>query len=612
MKHRSFFVSLIVLAALLLGSAAPIAAQSAGLLIWADGTRTPVLTKLAEAFTAEFGIPVRVQEVPMGDIRSNISIAGPAGEGPDLIVAAHDWIGELVLNGSVVPINIGSLSSEFTQASLNLFTYNDQLYGLPYAVENVAFVRNPELVPDAPATWDEVRAITEELVSSGAADYGYIIQSGDPYHFHPLMSAFGGYVFGFDENGNYNPADIGIDTPGAIAGLSWLEGMVKSGYIPSAVDYDVMHSLFEGGDAAMMITGPWALPRIRQSGIPYAISNIPAGPAGPGKPFIGGQGFMISAYSPNQLLAEGFLLEFMTTEEAMRAMYDADPRPPAYVPLLDQLADPDLESFQTAGAVGIPQPSIPEMASVWGAWGNAQNFVVTGEQTAEVAYMEAAGLIRTTLAGRVSGATASATGETVSIPGSLQSALGCPGNWQPECANTALVLGDDDGVWQNIFEIPAGDYEYKVALNGTWEVNYGARGERDGANITLSLSETTKVTFIYDPVTHWVADSVNARIVTAPGSYQNKLGCPGDWSPDCLRSWLQDPDGDGVYNFSTTALTAGDYEVKAAIDQSWGENYGVDGVRDGPNIAFSVPADNAEVTFSFDSSTNVLTVTVGS
>ena len=43
-------------------------------------------------------------------------------------------------------------------------------------------------------------------------------------------------------------------------------------------------------------------------------------------------------------------------------------------------------------------------------------------------------------------------------------------------------------------------------------------------------------------------------IATAPSSYQHFLGCTGDWQPDCLRSWLQDPDGDGVYTFSTSSI----------------------------------------------------------
>lgn len=98
--------------------------------------------------------------------------------------------------------------------------------------------------------------------------------------------------------------------------------------------------------------------------------------------------------------------------------------------------------------------------------------------------------------------------------------------------------------------------------------------------------------------------------VTIAGSLQSELGCPGDWQPDCLRSWLQDPDGDGLYRFSTTAIPAGNYEVKVAIDEGWDENYGQGGVQNGPNIPFSVSATGDLVTFTYNSATHILDVTV--
>jgi Ca2+-binding RTX toxin-like protein len=76
-----------------------------------------------------------------------------------------------------------------------------------------------------------------------------------------------------------------------------------------------------------------------------------------------------------------------------------------------------------------------------------------------------------------------------------------------------------------------------------------------------------------------------------------------------LRSWLQDPDGDGIYGFTTTSLPAGTYETKVAINESWDVNYGADGVPNGPNIGFTVPP-GATVTFTYDAATHILTVTV--
>jgi glycosidase/chitodextrinase len=197
---------------------------------------------------------------------------------------------------------------------------------------------------------------------------------------------------------------------------------------------------------------------------------------------------------------------------------------------------------------------------------------------------------------------------TVTLVGSLQTQLGCAGDWDPGCSETFLTYDEDDDVWEGSWEVPAGNHEYKVALNGDWGENYGAGAISGGPNIALSLSATTWVKFYYDHRSHWVTDDHNTRIVTAAGSFQSELGCPGDWQPDCLRSWLQDPDGDGTFTFSTSALPPGFYEAKATIGESWDENYGAGGAFHGSNIPFTVHNAGDLVTFSFVSATNTLTI----
>lgn len=201
--------------------------------------------------------------------------------------------------------------------------------------------------------------------------------------------------------------------------------------------------------------------------------------------------------------------------------------------------------------------------------------------------------------------------EIVTIPGTIQSVLGCPGDWQTDCENTFLSFDADDNLWTGSFDLPAGNYEYKVAINGTWDENYGGNADAGGPNVPLVLTEDTTVRFYYDHATHWIADSVGDVIATAAGSYQSEIGCLDDWQPDCLRSWLQDPDGDGLYQFATDAIPAGDYEVKVAINEEWTENYGVDGAQDGANIPFTVPEDGTPVAFIYNSSSHILQVGVG-
>ncbi len=201
--------------------------------------------------------------------------------------------------------------------------------------------------------------------------------------------------------------------------------------------------------------------------------------------------------------------------------------------------------------------------------------------------------------------------DLVVIPGTIQSVLGCPGDWQPDCEITALQFDEANQVWANSFTLPAGEYEYKAAIGGNWDINFGLDAQPGGPNISLSLSEETAVTFLFDHNTGWVMDDVNTLIANVPGDFQEEIGCANDWASDCLRTWLQDPDGDGIYTFRTLSIPAGDYEAKVAVGQSWSENYGDGGAADGPNIPFTVPADGELVSFAWDSASKVLSIGVG-
>ncbi len=134
----------------------------ADLVIWADDTRTPVIRQFADEYAAANGLTVAVQELAFGDIRDRLIVAGPAGEGPDIIIGAHDWLGQLVTSGVVAPIDLSAVEDQFSEAAVQAFNYEGQIYGLPYAVENIALIRNTDLVPEAPATFEDLKSTALE------------------------------------------------------------------------------------------------------------------------------------------------------------------------------------------------------------------------------------------------------------------------------------------------------------------------------------------------------------------------------------------------------------------------------------------------------------------
>ncbi|WP_434597916.1 pullulanase X25 domain-containing protein [Streptomyces sp. A5-4] len=198
----------------------------------------------------------------------------------------------------------------------------------------------------------------------------------------------------------------------------------------------------------------------------------------------------------------------------------------------------------------------------------------------------------------------------VSVPGTFNSEIGCPGDWSPDCSQAQLTARTDgSGAWSKSYTLPAGTYAYKAAINKSWTENYGAKAQSYGADIPLTVpAGGKKVTFVYDPVTHWITDDITSKIVTVGGTFQSEIGCAADWASDCLKSWLQDIDADGTYTWTTTAIPAGTHQVKTAIGQSWDESYGQGGSPTGGNISFTVPRTGATTKFSYNSTSHLLSV----
>ena len=103
---------------------------------------------------------------------------------------------------------------------------------------------------------------------------------------------------------------------------------------------------------------------------------------------------------------------------------------------------------------------------------------------------------------------------TVTLVGSLQSELGCPGDWQPECDATHLLpVAGEPGVFRATFTVPAGGFEYKVAINESFAENYGAGGAAGGANIPLTATGGA-VTFTYSHSTHAITDDLPTSVTS--------------------------------------------------------------------------------------------------
>jgi maltose-binding protein MalE len=490
MRKNTLLIAIVLIAALVLGAcskpAETPAVESAGTLrIWADEQRAPVFNDLAAKFKEAHNVDLVVENI--AGIRDQFLVAAPAGEGPDIIIIPHDQLPQLTESGLIAEMNLGAKATDFSEQALKAFTVGGKLYGMPYATENLGFFYNKDYVTEVPTTWQGVYDLSKQLIDEDKVKYGMVL-AGTNYDAYPWMTSQGGYVFGVDANGDYNPQDVGVGSEGMIKfgemALKWKE----DGILSDNLDNTTAKSMFLNGEVAFFMNGPWEINNLKAAGTNYGIANFPDG----GAPFMGVQGFAINSMSKNIALAQAFLTDFIATEEVMLSLYEAEPRAPAFLPALAKVDDADLKAIGEAGKDAQPMPAIPEMGKVWGDWGNALSFIFTGEKTPEEAYKFAQEAIIAAIASNTEG--------MVNLPGSWQSAAGFACEWKPDCADTAMTLGDD-GLYTATFTIPAGDYEVKVALDGGWDTNYGKDGVAGGDNITFTVPTDGEVTFIWDPNT---------------------------------------------------------------------------------------------------------------
>jgi len=382
-KQLSISVVAITTLALLAGCSGSSPDDSSGdgaeIVIWSDAEREQAIKDAAVDFEAETGAKITVVQKNFEDLRADFIAQVPTGEGPDITVGAHDWLGALVSAGVVNTIDIGDKADEFEPVALEAMTYDGQLYALPYSLETIALIQNVDLVgTEAPSSWDDMiarglAAGTERpfVINTGA-------ETGDGYTMYGFQTSFAAPVFVQDDSGSYT-TDVGMGGDPGNAFAQWLHenGSAGTGYLSTTVDYDINNELFNSGQAPYTVQGPWAISAFPDVNV--AVNPIPSAGGETAAPFVGVQGFYLSSQSKNSLLATDFLVNYLGTEDAQRALYEADPRIPAYTSIAEEVAsDPIIAGFLASSQGGVPMPSIPEMGSVWDFWNAAEAQIIDG------------------------------------------------------------------------------------------------------------------------------------------------------------------------------------------------------------------------------------------
>ena len=385
MKTSSALVSA-VLAALAACAPAPgWAAEPPRLLVWINGDKGyNGLQKVGDAFEKVSGVKVVVQH-PEG-APDKFQAAAGAGKGPDIFCWPHDRVGEWAKSGLIVPVQPPRrIRDEIEASAWQAFTWRGKVWGYPLAIEAIGLIYNKALVKTPPATWDEVFALDKALAPQGAK--AILWPYAMSFFSWPVLAGPGGFVFGRNAQGEYDPSVVGVNNEGALAGAQLLDRLVREGLMPRGARYSDMEAQFAAGKVAMMISGPWAWDNVKKKRIDFGVASVPALNGKPAKPFVGVLGCMITAPSRVKDIAREFLENHLLRVEGLKTVSaDVPLGTPANKAYYTELAgDPNIRATMDNARAGEPIPNIPETGRFFPAMDAALEAISQGRQSPKAA-----------------------------------------------------------------------------------------------------------------------------------------------------------------------------------------------------------------------------------
>jgi maltose/maltodextrin transport system substrate-binding protein len=387
MEMKTVVSTLALGAALLLGSTSlTFALEEGKLLIWVGVNRDDAAIRtLAQKFTDDLGVEVTV-EVVDPELAQKYQTAASTGDGPDIVLWAHDRFGEWAQSGIITPTEPSdAVRSTILDSAWDAVTFGGQTWGYPVFVEAIALIYNKDLVPTPPATFEEIAALP---IADGKTrimwDYN------NTYFTMPLLMANGGYAFQKDAEGNYNGKETGVNNEGSIKGGTALKNLIDSGTMPKGVDGGIVDASFAKGDVGIIINGPWSWTNYEGAGINFGVAPLPSVDGQPSKPFIGVGALAINAASPNKDLAKELIENYLLTDEGVAA-WNAKGMLGATANIkAGESSSANVQATLANAAVGIPMPANPEMGAFWSAMGPALGNITSGAQEVKPALDDAA------------------------------------------------------------------------------------------------------------------------------------------------------------------------------------------------------------------------------
>lgn len=375
------------------------------LLVWEDQSKSKGIEEAVKKFEEEKGVKIKVVEKTYANQIEDLRLDGPAGSGADVITIPGDQIGTAVTSGLLKELDVDEKTKEiYTDSAMESQIVDGKVYGLPKAVETQILYYNKDIISEEelPKTTDEWLEYSKSVTKDGK--YGLLALWDQIYYAQGVMSGFGGYIFGKNDDGSFNAKDLGLNNEGAVKAGEYIAEFYNSGVFPKGIigeqGINTLDSLFTEGKAAAVISGPWNIDPYKEAGINYGVKELPILPNGEHMgSLIGVKSYNVSSYSKNPELAEE-LVEFLVNEENSKARYEITQEVPAVKALAE---DESVTSNESAKAVADQSqyadltPGITEMNSVWEPIDSALQTIATGKAKPKDALDNAVTTIKNTI-----------------------------------------------------------------------------------------------------------------------------------------------------------------------------------------------------------------------
>ena len=323
------------------------------------GAEKEALNQVIAAYnTSQSAIKLTVKAVPYDGFLDKLRVTIGAKRGPDLFIFAHNKLGPWTQAKMVAPLTTDvppEVLARFEPAAVKAMVYEKSLYGLPLALKPLALFYNKALLPKVPDAMEALIPLLKRVQTKKR--HGIAYDAGQLFFHAQWIHAFGGGLL----DASLRPL---LDHTAQVKALAFARSLHDEHKIlPKGLGGYMITSLFNKGQAATVISGPWFRGEIVK-GIDAGVVPIPSLGGKPARPFLSIEGVFVSSQSRVKRAALKAALHLAGDASATKRM-TVGKQTVANRAVLDATRDPMVRVFRKAASQAVLMDARPEMDEVW-------------------------------------------------------------------------------------------------------------------------------------------------------------------------------------------------------------------------------------------------------